>query len=40
MGCNDCVCKPVDWGQLAKLIRKLLPSLRAPGSMQGQQDSS
>ena len=25
MGCNDCLCKPLDWNQLAALIRKYLP---------------
>jgi CheY-like chemotaxis protein len=25
MGCNDCLCKPIDWSQLAELIRKFVP---------------
>lgn len=31
MGCNDCICKPIDWIQLAQLIRKHLPGCGAPG---------
>jgi CheY-like chemotaxis protein len=31
MGCNDCVCKPIDWHQLTQLIRKYLPDVRAAG---------
>jgi len=31
MGCNDCVCKPVDWSQLTDLIRRFVPGCNAPG---------
>ena len=31
MGCNDCLCKPIDWIQLAELIRKYVPGCKAPG---------
>jgi CheY-like chemotaxis protein len=31
MGCNDCVCKPIDWSQLAELIRRFVPGCNAPG---------
>jgi CheY-like chemotaxis protein len=27
MGCNDCLCKPFDWSQLADLVRKFIPDL-------------
>jgi CheY-like chemotaxis protein len=30
MGCNDCVCKPIDWSLLADLIRKYIPGCNAP----------
>ncbi len=30
LGCNDCICKPVDWIQLAELIRKYVPGCKAP----------
>ena len=30
MGCNDCFCKPVDWNQLAALVRKYLPAHALP----------
>jgi len=31
MGCNDCICKPIDWSQLADLIRRFVPGCNAPG---------
>jgi CheY-like chemotaxis protein len=31
LGCNDCICKPVDWIQLADLIRRFVPGCNAPG---------
>ena len=31
MGCNDCICKPIDWIQLADLIRRFVPGRNAPG---------
>jgi len=31
MGCNDCVCKPVDWSQLSDMIRRFVPGCKAPG---------
>ena len=31
MGCNDCICKPIDWIQLADLIRRFIPGCNAPG---------
>jgi CheY-like chemotaxis protein len=31
LGCNDCICKPVDWIQLADLIRRFVPGYNAPG---------
>ncbi len=31
MGCNDCVCKPIDWIQLAGLIRRYVPGCNDPG---------
>ena len=31
MGCNDCICKPIDWIQLADLIRRFVPGCNAPG---------
>jgi CheY-like chemotaxis protein len=30
VGCDDCVCKPVDWELLAELLRKFIPGLKAP----------
>jgi len=30
MGCNDCLCKPIDWIQLADLIRRFVPDCNAP----------
>jgi CheY-like chemotaxis protein len=27
LGCNDCLCKPIDWGHFAELIRRFLPTL-------------
>jgi CheY-like chemotaxis protein len=27
LGCDDCLCKPIDWGYLAQLIRRFLPKL-------------
>lgn len=29
MGCNDCISKPVDWTQLADLIRRFVPGCKA-----------
>ena len=29
MGCHDCVCKPIDWIQLADLIRRFVPGYNA-----------
>jgi len=31
MGCNDCICKPIDWIQLADLIRRFVPGCKIPG---------
>ena len=31
IGCNDCICKPIDWTYLADLIRRFLPRCDAPG---------
>ncbi len=31
MGCNDCICKPIEWIQLADLIRRFVPGCNAPG---------
>ena len=31
MGCNDCICKPVDWIHLADLIRRFLPGCNSLG---------
>ncbi len=31
MGCNDCICKPIDWSRLADLIRRFVPGCNAPG---------
>jgi len=31
MGCNDCICKPIAWIQLADLIRRFIPDCNAPG---------
>ncbi len=31
MGCDDCICKPIDWIQLADLIRRFVPGCSAPG---------
>jgi CheY-like chemotaxis protein len=33
MGCNDCICKPIDWSQLADLIRRFVPGSNTPGSI-------
>ena len=30
MGCNDCLRKPIDWNQLAALVRKYLPDHALP----------
>jgi len=30
IGCNDCFCKPIDWNQLAVLVRKHLPGHALP----------
>jgi DNA-binding response OmpR family regulator len=30
VGCDDCICKPVDWKLLAELLRKFVPGLTAP----------
>ncbi len=30
MGCNDCICKPIDWIQLADMIRRYVPGCNAP----------
>ena len=30
VGCDDCLCKPIDWNQLAKLIRKFVPGIQEP----------
>lgn len=31
MGCNDCICKPIDWIRLADLIRRFVPGCNAQG---------
>jgi CheY-like chemotaxis protein len=28
VGCNDCLCKPIDWNHLAGLIRKFVPGIQ------------
>jgi CheY-like chemotaxis protein len=30
LGCNDCLCKPIDWIQLGDLIRRFVPGCNAP----------
>jgi CheY-like chemotaxis protein len=31
MGCNDCICKPIDWTQLANVIHRFVPGWNALG---------
>ena len=31
VGCNDCICKPIDWIQLTDLIRRFVPGCHVPG---------
>jgi CheY-like chemotaxis protein len=31
MGCNGCICKPIEWVQLAHLIHRFVPGRSAPG---------
>ena len=31
MGCNDCICKPIEWVQLAHLIHRFVPGRSASG---------
>jgi CheY-like chemotaxis protein len=33
MGCNDCVCKPIDWDHLTDLIRRFIPGYNVPGPL-------
>lgn len=28
VGCDDCLCKPIDWNHLAGLIRKFVPGIQ------------
>ena len=32
LGCDDCLCKPIDWNRLGGVIRQFLPDLRGEGS--------
>ena len=32
LGCDDCLCKPIDWNRLGEVIRQFLPDLRGEGS--------
>ena len=29
LGCDDCLCKPIDWNRLGGVIRQFIPDLRA-----------
>ncbi len=31
IGCNDCICKPIDWSKFADLIRRFVPGWNGPG---------
>jgi CheY-like chemotaxis protein len=31
IGCDDCLCKPIAWNQLAKVIRKFVPGIQESG---------
>jgi CheY-like chemotaxis protein len=30
LGCNDCLCKPIEWSRFADLIRRFLPRMPDP----------
>jgi CheY-like chemotaxis protein len=33
VGCDDCLCKPIDWNHLAELIRKFVPGIQEPAPL-------
>jgi CheY-like chemotaxis protein len=31
IGCQDCLCKPIDWPHLADTLRRYIPGIQFPG---------